>query len=236
MASTVETLALAYYFTGKESYAEHAAKCLRVWRSFRSGDTDESVHLNYAQAVPGENTGRGTGILEGRNISDAADAAGLLAGSSSWTEQDRIEFKLWLETYLNWLLTSKNGRAEAGATNNHGTWYDVQAMQLALVLGKSDVAKQIAIKPPDRNASPSKSNRTDGSRWSWPGRRHLAIRTSILKRCSRWPLCQNMSALTCGAAGSPTARMRWRRRWIFCCVMRADPFKKMALLNKLREF
>ena len=31
MASTVETLALGYYFTGKEAYAEHAARCLRVW-------------------------------------------------------------------------------------------------------------------------------------------------------------------------------------------------------------
>ena len=31
MASTVETLALAYYFTGKEAYAEHAARCVRVW-------------------------------------------------------------------------------------------------------------------------------------------------------------------------------------------------------------
>ena len=31
MAGTIETLALAYYFTGNEAYAEHAAKCLRVW-------------------------------------------------------------------------------------------------------------------------------------------------------------------------------------------------------------
>ena len=142
MSRTVETLALAYYFTGNESYAEHAAKCLRVW--FLDPATRMNPHLNYAQAVPGENTGRGTGILEGRNISEAADAAGLLAGSSAWTKQDQKEFKIWLETYLNWLLTSKNGRAEASAINNHGTWYDVQAMQLALVLGKSDVAKQIA--------------------------------------------------------------------------------------------
>lgn len=142
MGGTVETLALAYYFTGNEAYAEHAAKCLRVW--FLDPATRMNPNLEFAQAVPGENTGRGTGILEGRNVAIAADAAQLLAGSAAWTQGDQAEFKIWLATYLNWLLTSKHGRAEAGARNNHGTWYDVQAMELALVLGQNDVATQIA--------------------------------------------------------------------------------------------
>ena len=142
MASAVETLSLAYYFTGKEAYAQQAGKFLRVW--FLDPATRMNPHLNYAQAVPGENTGRGTGILEGRNISEAADAAQLLVGSQAWSAQDQKEFKIWLETYLDWLLNSKNGRAEANAANNHGSWYDVQAMELALVLHKMDVAKKIA--------------------------------------------------------------------------------------------
>ncbi len=101
-------------------------------------------HLNFAQAVPGVNTGRGTGIIEGRRLAEAADAAGLLAGSAAWTPEDDQALRAWLETYLNWLLTSKPGRDEAAARNNHGTFYDVQAMRLALVLNKSDLAKQIA--------------------------------------------------------------------------------------------
>jgi Alginate lyase len=142
MGSSVETLALAYYFTGNEDYAKHAAKFLRVW--FLDPATRMNPNLEFAQAVPGENTGRGTGILEGRNIAVAADAAGLLADSPAWPQSDKQEFKAWLTTYLNWLLTSKNGRVEAGARNNHGTWYDVQTMELALVLGQNKVAKQIA--------------------------------------------------------------------------------------------
>ena len=140
--SLVQTLALAYYFTGKEAYAERAAKCLRVW--FLDPATRMNPHMNFTQAVPGENTGRGTGIIEGRNLAQAADAAQLLAGSPAWTEKDKAEFKLWLEKYFNWLTTSKNGLDEANSKNNHGTWYDVQAVELALVLGKMDVAKQIA--------------------------------------------------------------------------------------------
>jgi Alginate lyase len=148
MSSAVQTLALAYYFTGKEAYAEHAAKCLRVW--FLEPATRMNPNLKYTQAVPGENTGRGTGIIEGRRIADTADAAQLLAGSAAWTPKDQAEFKDWLETYLNWLLTSKNGRAEANARNNHGTWYDVQAVELALVLGKVEVAKQICGAAPEK--------------------------------------------------------------------------------------
>lgn len=143
MAKNVETLALAYYFTGNDDYADTAAKFLRVW--FLDPATRMNPNLEFAQAIPGRNTGRGTGILEGRNISEAADAAELLAKSPAWTPSDRVAFKAWLQTYLNWLLTSPHGRAEAGARNNHGTWYDVQTMELALVLGKTNLARQIAL-------------------------------------------------------------------------------------------
>ena len=142
MGNTVETLALAYYFTGNEAYAAQAAKWLRAW--FLEPATRMNPSLQFAQAVPGENTGRGTGILEGRHVAVAANAAELLAGSPAWTEKDRAEFKVWLEKYFDWLLNSKNGRDESNSKNNHGTWYDVQAVELSLVLGKNDVAKKIA--------------------------------------------------------------------------------------------
>ena len=141
MADNVQTLSLAYYFTGNETYAAKAAQFLRVW--FLDPTTRMNPNLNFTQAVPGENTGRGTGILEGRNIAVAADAAQLLAGSPAWPEPERRDFKAWLETYFNWLTTSKNGHAESNSHNNHGSWYDVHVVELALVLGKNDVARQI---------------------------------------------------------------------------------------------
>ncbi len=142
MADTVETLAFAFYYTGNEAYAAHAAKCLRVW--FLDPATRMNPNLNYAQAIPGKNTGRGTGIIEGRNLSNAADAAGLLEGSAAWTGKDQEALKAWVSSYLEWLLTSENGRDEAAATNNHGTFYDAQAMRLALILDRTDLARQLA--------------------------------------------------------------------------------------------
>jgi hypothetical protein len=142
MGESVETLCLAYYFTGNQVYAEQASKYLHTW--FLDSQTRMNPNLNYAQAVPGENTGRGTGILEGRHVARAADAAQLLPDCPSWNKKDRADFKAWLEAYLDWLLTSTNGRSEFSSKNNHGTFYDVQSMELALVLGKNDVARHIA--------------------------------------------------------------------------------------------
>ncbi|MEX1114515.1 MAG: alginate lyase family protein [Akkermansiaceae bacterium] len=142
MAGAVEDLALAYYFTGNERYAEKAADFLRVW--FLDPATRMNPHLNFAQAIPGKNTGRGIGIIEGRNLSEAADAAGLLAGSPAWTTKDDSALKQWLASFLEWMMTSKNGLEEAAAKNNHGSVYDAQIMRIALILDRTDLAKKIA--------------------------------------------------------------------------------------------
>jgi hypothetical protein len=142
MSRTVETLAFAYWFTDQPAYAEHAARCLRVW--FLDPTTYMKPHLNFGQGVPGKNTGRSIGIIEGGNLPGAADAAGLLAGSAAWPAKDDAALKAWMAAYLDWLLSSPLGQEEAEMKQNHGTLYDVQVMRLALILGRTDLAKQVA--------------------------------------------------------------------------------------------
>ena len=143
VGSTVETLALGYYFTRDEKYAEHAAKVLRTW--FLNPATKMTPHFRFAQAIPGVNDGRGTGLIEARGLADAADAAILLAGSKHWSAADQQALLAWGEVYFEWLLGSKNGQDERAAKNNHGTWYDVQAVKWALVLGRKDKAKELCV-------------------------------------------------------------------------------------------
>lgn len=141
MGDNVETLALAYFFTGNEVYAEGAAKVARTW--FLDPTTRMNPHLKYAQAIMGVNEGRGTGILEALNLSVAVDALGLIADSKAWPKGDQQALKEWLRTYHDWLLQSDPGKDEQHAKNNHGTFYDVQAVRIALVIGRIDPAKRI---------------------------------------------------------------------------------------------
>lgn len=140
MVGAVTALAHAYYFTGEEKYAAHAAKLLRAW--YLEPATKMNPNLNFGQAIPGVTEGRGIGIIDTVCLLGIPDATTLLEPSTSWTEQDREGLKAWFGDYLDWLLTSKNGKDEAKAANNHGTWYDAQVATFALYVGKPEVARK----------------------------------------------------------------------------------------------
>src|SRR5262249_4541642 len=129
-----------YYLSDKEIYAEHAALLLRTW--FLDPKTRMNPHFDNAQIIRGRDEGRGTGLIEFASMPGLLDSLGLLERSKAWTDADRNEIRTWLEKYAHWLATSKNGKDEKAATNNHGTWYDVQSVSLALYLGRHDTARK----------------------------------------------------------------------------------------------
>lgn len=141
----VQTLGLAYWFTRDERYARKAATLARVW--FLDPATRMTPHLEFAQAIPGINDGRGIGIIETRHLIALTDGLALLAGSPAWSAKEATAMNAWLGDYFHWLTTSKNGREEAHGEgvfsgNNHASWYDAQAVNLALVLGRTAEAKR----------------------------------------------------------------------------------------------
>ena len=140
MASAVSTLALAYYLTGEERYAEHAVKLVRTW--FIDTATHMNPNFNFAQGIKGASPGRPSGLIESRGLTQVIDAIGLLGIYKGWTGEDQKHMANWFDQFLTWMQTSKLGQAEAKSTNNHGVWYDVQVASMALFAGKRELARK----------------------------------------------------------------------------------------------
>jgi len=141
-AESSQALALGWYLTGDERYAEHAALLLRTF--FLDPKTAMNPNMEFAQAIPGQNTGRGAGVLDSRGFAFVVDAAGMLDGSKAWTAEDAAGLKKWFTAYYTWLTTSKHGQQEAATPNNHGSWCAVQLASIAQYLGKTDDVRRIA--------------------------------------------------------------------------------------------
>lgn len=148
MIGTVETLALAWYFTGDETYARKATELLRAW--FLDPATRMNPNFEFAQAVPGVNTGRGTGLIEMAGMTSLVDSIGLLASSKAWTQGDQRGMQQWYADFVRWMQESKNGRDESAARNNHGTYYDLELTTFAMFIGKNDIATNVLRSVPEK--------------------------------------------------------------------------------------
>lgn len=142
MVFGVETLGLAYYLTGEERYAEKAALLLRTW--FLNPETRMNPNLNFSQGVPGVSLGSKYGVIDSRVFCRALDGAILISDSPALSASEMDALRAWVSEYLDWLKTSEIAQGEAKALNNHGTFFDAQAMYFALFSGDTEFARQLA--------------------------------------------------------------------------------------------
>ncbi|TMU89902.1 alginate lyase family protein [Streptomyces sp. DASNCL29] len=136
-------LSLAWYYTGKRAYAEHAADILRTW--FVTPATRMNPNLNHAQFIPCKYDGRSIGIIDfSQAFTSLLDAAALLdTGAPGWSDSDHAGFRTWNKQFLDWLVNSDFGKEEGAAENNHGTFYDMQVAAIAAAVGDRDRARQV---------------------------------------------------------------------------------------------
>ena len=132
----VPALVSAWLITKDRRYAEHAALHLRAW--FLSPETRMNPNLQYAQAILGVSTGRGTGIIDTLHLVEVTRAARHLEKSSALTPAEFAALRAWFSQYLDWMQTSTNGKEEEFAKNNHGACWVAQAAAFAVFTGNKD--------------------------------------------------------------------------------------------------
>ena len=129
----VPALAAAWKLTKDKKYAEHAAAHIRAW--FVDEKTRMNPNLQFAQAIHGRFTGRGTGVIDTIHLVEVARAIPLLAQAKALSAADFEATKKWFFEYNVWMTTSKNGMEEGAAKNNHGTCWLMQVAAFAKLTG-----------------------------------------------------------------------------------------------------
>ncbi len=161
------SLALASKVLGEKRYADYGAKLLE--RFFVNKDTRMKPHLKYGQVRMGHdgNEGAPAGLIEMKDMYYYLDAVRLIDQAGSLSSASREGFRDWLGTYLQWLLSSRQGKAERTAENNHGTCYDLQVAAIAAFIGERGVLydtlaraqSRIALQFTPEGAQPGELNR-----------------------------------------------------------------------------
>jgi hypothetical protein len=152
MSKDVETLSLAYYYSGNPRYAGRAASLVRTW--FLDPKYRMNPNMNFAQAVPGRELGRAEGVIDTTRLQRVIDGVGLIGPSGKLTGEEQAGLEKWFADYVDWMRTGKNGKDEDAAKNNHGMWYDAQFAQFALFARRPELAKAVVDAFPKRRIGP----------------------------------------------------------------------------------
>jgi hypothetical protein len=129
----VPALVAAWKLTKDKRYANHATGHLRAW--FIDDHTRMNPNLQFAQAIHGITTGRGTGIIDTIHLVEVARAIEVLEPSGALSPAELKNIKQWFTDYLQWMTTSKNGLQERDAKNNHTTCWVMQVAAFAHLVG-----------------------------------------------------------------------------------------------------
>ena len=136
LSDAVAALGAAYKISGDDRYARKAAELLKVF--FLDDATRMKPNLQYAQAIPGVSPGRGTGIIDTLHLVEIPKAAEAMEKSRAFTPEISNGLKKWFADYVAWMTTSKNGRDEANAGNNHAVAFWLQVAVFAEYTGDAN--------------------------------------------------------------------------------------------------
>ena len=158
LRDSVAALAAAYKITGDEKYARKAAELLRVF--FLDPKLRMNPNLNFAQAIPGVSLGRGIGVIDALHLIEIPAAVKALERSPAFSAGLAQDLRGWFRELAEWMVTSKNGKEEAAAKNNHAVAFYLQLAVYADFIG--DQAKLAACRKQYKEVFVAKQMGLDG--------------------------------------------------------------------------
>ena len=137
----VPALAAAWHLTKEKRYAAKAADHLRAW--FVDEKTRMNPNLQFAQAIHGRTTGRGTGVIDTIHLVEVAQAIPFVERAGTISDSDSAAVKRWFRDYTRWMTTSKNGLEERDTKNNHATCWGMQVAAFARLTGDREQMENV---------------------------------------------------------------------------------------------
>ncbi len=132
-------LVAAWRLTKDKRYCTHFLKHLRAW--FVDPATKMNPNLEYAQAILGVSTGRGTGIIDTLQWVDLVRGLRVIEAADGLTPAEIAPIREWFASYVDWMATSKNGVEEELAKNNHGACWVLQVAEFAQFARRTDLVE-----------------------------------------------------------------------------------------------
>jgi len=129
MSEAVLALGMGAFLLEDARCAGHAGRILSTW--FLDSRTRMNPHLEFGQAIPGRNTGRGAGLIETVGLIHAVQGVALLERSGKLDSAVAGSVRRWFQDFLKWMTTSRKGLSEKQASNNHATWWTAQVAAFA---------------------------------------------------------------------------------------------------------
>jgi len=169
--NALELLSFAWYFSDDIKYVHKVVDLLNIW--IVNSETRVNPHANFAQGIPGKNTGRKIGIIEWSSVYKVIVAMQMMEGEIP--DNTKTAVNKWLSEWSIWLRTSEFGIEESAMGNNHGTKYDFQVLGLLIYEGKKAEAinlvndfktKRIAKQIEPDGKQPSELSRTKSVNYS----------------------------------------------------------------------
>lgn len=159
LRDSVAALAAAYKLNGDDRYVAGAVLLLRVF--FLDAGTRMNPNLQFAQAIPGVSPGRGIGIIDALHLIEIPPAIRAMEHSQAFPAEAAADLRRWFRDLAEWMITSKNGKDEASAKNNHAVAFYLQLAVYADFIG--DQVKRAECRRQYKNVFVGKQMATDGS-------------------------------------------------------------------------